>query len=178
MQVGPVVEGESERDAIPKLLDKLRVKYLPPLVADGKPDLFRRAGEYARLQKGKGATHLLFCYDADGPDGEGELQRLRQRLLSQPLPVLGYVPVHSIEAWLLADEVALTAVIGAPIEAINHPEGDPSPVRTLDQLFRANGHVQGYLKTRHARLIAEAAKDRRLQRCPSYERSSEALRRE
>jgi hypothetical protein len=177
MLVGPVVEGESERDAIPKLLDKLEVRHRPPLVADGKPDLLRRARAYAGLQAKSGATHVLFCFDADSPDGESEFRTLQQRLLSVTVPILGYVPVHALEAWFLADEEALSKVIGSRVEAVRQPEEDPLPARTLDQLFRANGRVQGYLKTQHAKRLAEAARDKRLLRCPSYERSSGIFRR-
>ncbi len=159
---------------MPKLLDKLGIRHRPPLRCEGKNDLINKAQDYADLQLARGATHILFCFDADGLDGESELARLKGRLTGYE--VFGYVPVHAIEAWLLADEAALTAVLGAMIQALPNPEADPRPAETLDRLFRAHGEPGGYQKTRHAQRIAKEASDKRLLRCESYRRSTEPFR--
>lgn len=176
MLIGPIVEGESEERAVPVLLKKLGVRHRSPLVAEGKQDLIRRARDYADLQRSKGASHVLFCFDADGPDGDSELRRLKETLTDVPL--LGFVPVHALEAWLLADEEALTQHLhlSTPLTAIARPEDDPTPADTLDDLFRANGRPEGYRKTRDAHLIAKLARLQRLMRCASYARASESVR--
>ena len=176
MLIGPIVEGESEERAVPVLLKKLDIRHRSPLVAEGKQDLIRRARDYADLQRSKGASHVLFCFDADGPDGESELLRLKEALTD--IPLLGFVPVHALEAWLLADEGALSQLLhlSTPLAAVTRPEDDPRPADTLDNLFRANGRPDGYRKTRDAHLIARLARHQRLMRCGSYARASESVR--
>ncbi len=178
MNIGPVVEGESEERAVPVLLKKLGLRHRSPLVAEGKQDLLRRARDYADLQRSKGASHVLFCFDADSPDGESEFLRLKEELAD--IPLMGFVPVHALEAWLLADEEALTQhlLLSSPLAAISRPEEDPLPASTLDGLFRANGRPEGYRKTRDAHLIAKLAQHKRLLRCRSYARACASLGRD
>lgn len=171
--VGPVVEGQSEERVVPKLLFKLGVRHTNPIRASGKADLLERASDYAALQLARGAKLVLFCFDADCADGDAEIARLRSRLGAEPNH--GFVPVHALEAWLLADEDALGAVLGRVIGNVKQPESLERPEEELDKLFREAGR-SGYVKTLDAVKIAAAAADRRLMRCKSYERSTAVFR--
>ncbi len=174
MIIGPVVEGATEERAVPRLLDKHGLKRRPPLVAEGKNDLLRRARNYAVAQRKKGATIVLFCFDAD-LDEPAEL-RVRLRAGCEGIPGCAFIPVVTLENWLLADEGALSHFLGGvSVPPIRNPEAEQDPEGRLNHIFRAAGRASGYRKPWDAARILEAATDRKLRKCPSYVTSLEAL---
>jgi hypothetical protein len=197
--VGPIVEGDAEERVVPLILGWLGVKCRPPLRAQGKPDLIKRAATYAELQFHRGASEVLFCFDADGLDYRSELEGLAQSLSYQidqrlneavgppeqrvaellrslrEAPLTPLLPVHELEAWLLADERALANVVGTSVPRIANPEADPHPDSSLDAIFRRAG-LSGYRKREHSVKITQAASDRAWRRCPSYERGLQQFR--
>lgn len=94
--VGPVVEGESEGRAVPKLLEKLGVRARAPVIAEGKADLFERAVQYAEAQRLQGATLVLFCFDADEASPEDERRRLGERV--GEIPHACFIAVKMLES--------------------------------------------------------------------------------
>ncbi len=179
MKVGIVVEGMCEQHVAPIILGWLGVNFREQISrAEGVEDLLHQARYYADWQLSKGATHVAFFFDADGPDSSGRIEQLKRRLESAPSGrkeegSFFFVPVHSIENWLLADEEALSSVLGERIERQNELES-PGAVQRLDALFARVS--ASYRKTHHARLIAQVSRDRHWARVPSYQRATAPLR--
>lgn len=197
--VGPIVEGDAEERVVPLILERLGVRHRSPSRAQGKPDLIKRGAIYAELQFERGASEVLFCFDTDGTDHIGELNSLTQSLAHQigqrlkdaadppaprvaallrklaDEPTRSFLPVHELEAWLLADEDAISHVVGTPVSQTKSPETDPMPADTLASIFRAAG-LTGYRKRHHGPAITRAADHEKWRRCPSYERASSQFR--
>lgn len=179
MIVGPVVEGHSEERVVNVILKWLGIKHRPPLRADGKQDLIARGSILGAIQRRKGATHILYVFDADGPDQT----RVRDALPSRLDPSWAdttstAIPVYELEAWLLADEQALSNLLETTVDRIARPEAEPDPASVLDRIFRSAGtHKNGYIKAVHSKAIADHATDKAWRRCASYEQGTAFLRR-
>lgn len=156
------------------ILRWLGIRHRAVYRADGKPDLLKRARDYAELQLARGATEVLFFFDADGPEGKSEFVHLQAALKDLDRRIHGFVPVRQLEAWLLADETALGAVLARAVRPVVQPERLDDPVGELEKLFRAAG--QDYVKSRDAKRIAECSRDSRWQRCESFTWSTRTLR--
>ena len=178
MMLGIVAEGMTEEKVVPVVLGWLGVRHrLSISRADGADDLLQRARDLADWQLLKGATHVLFCIDADKFNRGERIAQLQARL-AEPRTgrveegVFFFVPIREMEAWLLADEAALSKVVGNSVERQTDFEA-PGAVERLHAIFHAQG---GYSKTRHPRRIAEAARDETWRRATSYEASTAGFR--
>lgn len=174
MNIGCIVEGQSEERVVPIILGWLGKKHRSPFRARSRQDLVANARVYAQEQLARGATHVLFFFDADQPDGEAAWAVVEQKLTG--MPFIGFVPVQEIEAWLMADERALSKVIGTPdVARVRDPQSLVKPSLELDALFTRYG-AGHYNKGFHPKRIAEAATDKAWRRLPSYERATQPLR--
>jgi hypothetical protein len=109
-------------------IQALQDKALPYLAGNPAGRLCRQAAVFVRECVREGAEAAVVLVDRDRTRGTRRLrdltaqrQKLRERNLSIPFAV--GVAVETIEAWLLADEMALCDVLGLP----NPSEPMPSP---------------------------------------------------
>ena len=113
--------------------------------------------------------------DADHKNPEALISQMESKISGRiyPFPRKLLVAVEKLEAWLLADEVALSTVTGRIQRRIIAPETITDP-KTRLQTILSDARIP-YTPER-ARLIAAAASvDALAARCPSFKKFKEAL---
>jgi hypothetical protein len=101
----------------------------------GGGELCRKAASHIRLFAKQGVSRFVVCHDADGPDPEPARLKVKKEVVDclDSSHLCGIViPVQELEAWLIADEMAITKTIPSlPISAVSHPERIRSPKEWL-----------------------------------------------
>lgn len=142
----------------------------------------------AGLLANDGCARVFIVWDlvpCDLPDEKGRPCRRREReavqaALTREGVALSQVTLlcitHELEAWLLADGAALTAVLERPTHPIKKirsdrsPEEHPNPKKLLQKLFKEHCG-RDYLDARHALEIVKRVEDlTKLDASPSFER--------
>lgn len=114
-----------------------------------KPELFAKAGDVAKSLFDTGYDRVVIVWDIlprwDKPDGEAQdLLDLQPSLVNAGVdtnPCLYKVAIHKeLEAWLLADGSALSAVLSRPAHPVvikdsKNAETDANPKKKLEKLF-------------------------------------------
>lgn len=114
-----------------------------------KPELFSQAGEVANTLFATGYDKVLIIWDIlprwHKPDGEAQdRQDLQPSLVSAGVdahPCLYLIAIHKeLEAWLLADGSALSAVLSRPAHPVvirdnKNAETEANPKKKLEKLF-------------------------------------------
>lgn len=117
-----------------------------------KPDLFANAGNVARTLFATGYDRVLVIWDIlprwHRPDGETQdRQDLNPSLVNAGVdahPCLYLIAIHKeLEAWLLADGSALSAVLSRPAHPVTikdnkSAETDSNPKKKLEKLFETH----------------------------------------
>ncbi len=102
----------------------------------GCGELRNKASSHILDFAAQGATHFIICHDSDGNDPEIIRRDVRTSIQGK-LDLSNYihrmiVPVQEIEAWIIADEVAVKKVIPSlDIRAVAQPESVESPKEWL-----------------------------------------------
>lgn len=167
------VEGKSDRESHKHLLRKLGNPSIQAHVVSQGDMLNVREMQnqiQAVLRLHPEISHVLVLRDSEGVDPERTRDRMRpaETELRERFPDLGidYVVVdHSIEGWLLCDQEALKAVLGARarIDVPGNPDQNPRPANLLKRIFKDNG--KEFRKTTHNPAIAEAARVETIRQC-------------
>ena len=183
----PIVEGESEEEAIPVLLRRLLDRLGRWNVLVARP--FRlsrtkmaRKGELERaliqgLRSRQGVTCVLVVLDADDDDPALlEALLLEQCRAITPLPSAVVVATRELEAWFLGSKDSLRGVHGIKPNA-NAPE-EPEAIRGAKERLSRNMIGQHYVPVDDqpafaARMDLELA----LRRCASFRRLADGLER-
>jgi hypothetical protein len=177
-------------DALGKLLNPQVA--VSSVTLDNKPKLIRECGKVAKqLLEVDRCAHILIIWDlypawrekdvspCRKQDREGILSSLRGAKVSRAC----VTPVcirEELEAWLIADGRALSAVLSTDAHRIrvsheNRPERVRNPKRTLIRLFNRSRH-RTYVDRYHAIQIVRALPDlTRLLRLPTFQRFSQRL---
>ena len=114
-----------------------------------KPELFSKAGDVAKNLFATGYDKVLIIWDIlprwGSPDGEAQdRQDLQPSLVNAGVdthPCLYKVAIHKeLEAWLLADGSALSAVLSRPTHPVTirdnkNADTEANPKKTLEKLF-------------------------------------------
>jgi hypothetical protein len=153
MKVGIVCEGRlAGEDAqvlehfARRIVPQAEVKAFPQ---GTKPELFAKAGDVAKSLFDTGYDRVVIVWDIlprwDKPDGEAQdLLDLQPSLVNAGVdtnPCLYKVAIHKeLEAWLLADGSALSAVLSRPAHPVvikdsKNAETDANPKKKLEKLF-------------------------------------------
>lgn len=117
-----------------------------------KPELFSKAGEVAKALFATGYDKVLIMWDIlprwSKPDGEAQdRQDLEPSLVNAGVdthPCLYLVAIHKeLEAWLLADGCALSAVLSRPAHPVTikdnkNADTDANPKKKLEKLFETH----------------------------------------
>jgi hypothetical protein len=157
------------------------------ITLDYKKRLLRESGKAAANLIAVGCEKVAIVWDLNGSghgeapclrrDREAILDSLRQSSVPIHLVVLVCI-VQELESWLLADERALSTVIGSVehpvrIPATRKPERIKNPKKRLNRLFLQHSG-RPYIDLRHAKMIVARLEDfARLRRCPSFVRFAE-----
>lgn len=156
MKIGIVCEGRlAGEDA--QVFEHFAGRIAPGAVVQAfpqgtKPELFARAGEVARVLFATGFDKVLIIWDVlprwKRPNGEiQDRQDLRPSLVNAGVdanPCLYRVAIHKeLEAWLLADGSALSAVLSRPAHPVTikdnkQADTEANPKKKLEKLFEAH----------------------------------------
>lgn len=193
-RIGLIGEGAPDLEVFADLITRLlrtdlRVEKRDARRLAPKPQLLRAAPAVAASLLEDGCVHVVVLWDS-APFGSvkttpaddvqrfwGECEALDEQRKAGGLPPLDRdaicpVPVvKELEAWLLADERALSAYLSTPshrveIGSVKHPERDPNPKKALKRLFEAEGRRSAYMDYLDAapltRQILDASRLRKL----------------
>ena len=153
MKIGIVCEGRLAGEDAQVLVHFAR-RIQPGATIDAfpqgtKPELFEVAGNVARALFATGYDKVLVVWDLfprwEKPDGEAQdLEDLQPSLVSAGVnahPCLFLIAIHrELEAWLLADGSALSAVLSRPAHPVNIKDNkkadtEANPKKKLEKLF-------------------------------------------
>ena len=132
-----------------RILPSATVKAFPQ---GTKPELFAKAGDVAKALFATGYNKVLIIWDIlprwKRPDGEAQdRQDLLPSLVNAGVnahPCLYLVAIHKeLEAWLLADGSALSAVLSRPSHLVKikdnkNVETEANPKKKLEKLFETH----------------------------------------
>ncbi len=171
-RVGLVVEGPDDEEVIKKIFEKLHRLQPRVRIARGNGNLRRKIEAYQKLLLGRNCNKIIVLKDLDSANLSELQNEINPKLLRN---AKFCVAVQSIESWILADNQALTEVIGHTIRPIYTPEDIGDPKDEIRRIFRQHG--KQYIPKRD---LPELASKIRLsvvrKRCPSFKRFEESIR--
>jgi hypothetical protein len=143
---GLIVEGEYDKAVYEVLIRRLVREdvYIKPLVCFGKTNLMKKfpglLKTFEHILEGRPVDMAIVIRDADGKNPEelkAEMQsKIEGRQHPFPLGVRLFAVRQAMDAWLLSDERALSAVAGAQVtKTHNAPENLPRPKESLRHLM-------------------------------------------
>jgi hypothetical protein len=141
----------------------------------GFGDLLKKGARQLQDFRNGGCQRFVVCHDADGPDPRGPRQEVVRRVIEPSGIKSEYcvvIPVHEIEAWILADIQAVSNVITSwrPTQFKENPEGVTNPKERLKSDSRKDNNRPRYDPATHNPKIAKYLElDVVRKRCPSFE---------
>ena len=180
LTLGLVVEGIYDEGALKELIKKC---------APSEIDVIgRRCGSREKLMKmfpalledfrhaknGTNVDKAIVIRDADNRDPKELIDRMQSKISSRiyPFPVKLLVIVQKLEAWLLADEGAISAVTGKRTARVQNPENLRDPKERLERALLPKISYTNEV----ARKIAASTKVETIEsRCPSFKKFRDAV---
>lgn len=140
---------------------------------DGCGDLLNRGHRIMRLFSQQGCKKFVICYDADGPDPSIRHREATTRIVSASkvnAPHVILIPVQELEAWILADNAAMSAVVRSWEEKeVQSPESIPSPKEYLQKMSRGENKKPRYDPANHnPTIVKKLDLDKVARKCPSF----------
>ena len=117
---------------------------------------------------------FIICYDSDGNDANTRRKKLIDAVITPAnlqAPICALIPVHEIEAWILADLVAVQKIFTGwqSVKPIPNPESIKHPKEYLENLSRQKNQRPRYSHATHNPVIASYLNLNVLQqKCPSF----------
>lgn len=178
---GLVVEGTYDEAALKELIQKCASEGIEVIgrPCGGKVGLMRKFSgyleEFRYTKEGASVDKALVIRDAENKE-PGELKNAMQRKVSSrnyPFPIKLLVIAQELEAWLLADENAVSAVTGKKASVVQNPEMLVNPKERLEQVL---SEAEISYTAEVARKIAAGARLETIEsRCPSFKEFREAV---
>ena len=94
----------------------------------------KRALGWIRLAEREGYDAIILVIDQDGDEERGQQFERAQDDRRLPLPRALGVAIKTFDAWMLADEQALSAVLGTHIDLSPNPESEDDPKSRCENL--------------------------------------------
>ncbi|MCK4792189.1 MAG: DUF4276 family protein [Desulfobacteraceae bacterium] len=173
MIIGVIAEDNSDIDVLYELTCKLTKENtfsFKSFNGHGSGMIRRKCTAWAKNLFQRGCSHLVVLHDLDEYK-ENEL-RLKLRACVHNVNFKGYViliPVHELEAWLLADAKSLKEVfhmVKLP-KLPRNPEAVKRPKEKLrDIIWKATNKY--YVNTIHNKKIAAACRISKVKNCKSF----------
>ncbi len=146
--IGFLVEGDSEAiliksDSFQAYLQSLNLVYNTDLVinAKSKSYLYHPTGDFSKLElrvsgwlltlEDKGAEKIFILLDMDDDDATYTI--FKSKVCSRPVDII-IVAKQELEAWYLADTIALRKFLEADIDEIADPENYLEPLDEIKKL--------------------------------------------
>lgn len=156
--------GEHKEDseavkAIVRLLDPSKSPTIQTKGYGGCPQLMRKAAAQIKLAADNGYTHFILVHDCDRNDPKKLLETIRRKVFSKTkTPSSQYcisIPVEELEAWLIADEKAITAILPTlDIAPQPNPESIKSPKEWLERRVCKKSGKRLYIHSIHNANVA------------------------
>jgi hypothetical protein len=173
IDVGVIAEDRSDVEVVGALLDK----YLAPnsytikkFVGDGCGRLKNKCRTWTDTLLKSGCRHVLIIHDLDRNDEVQLRDFLETKVPPQEFPnSVVIIPVEELEAWLLADEAAISAVftLKQKLKRVSNPERVISPKEEIERLVWKASQKR-YVNTIHNVKIAARATLDNIRRCNSF----------
>lgn len=178
MDIGICVEGQNDIEAIKNLLMKINLSYIDhyinyiPRYHRGYPNLVRNLHQTLFEFNQLDVSIIVVLVDNDRQKRNKrfkELQKIcKKSNCSYDLIAMG-VAVEALEAWLLADEKALSKLTNKTISAQQNPEGIRRPDVVLKEITQSHSIGIPYFEVLK-RIVIELNLDIVLRRCKSFKR--------
>lgn len=171
-----LAEDRSDADALVVLVKRLSGEPRQRVLKHGFSgcgELCRKAASHVQDFAAQGAEHFIVCHDADDNDPQAIKRKVRT-CLAQKAPMPEHccivVPVQELEAWIIADERAITTVIPSlTIRGMPRPERQASPKEWLVRESRRGRSQPLYVPTIHNAKVAEHLDTETVAaKCPSF----------
>ena len=188
MSLGLLVEGESDRAAIPILVRRLGYRHSVRASIAPRGDMLKfdkiRQSVISLIRRRSDIDLVVVCIDAETSDPNSFLaqeampvQRRLNRDRAIHVPVRYAVVDHALEGWLACDEDALRSVLGGGRARINiqgNPDRHPNPALILDRVFMQNN--RDFRKTLDNPKIAQAATPQNIAaKSPTFRRFAQLI---
>jgi len=167
--IGVMAEDQSDVDVVTLILEKYAAKNLfsvKKFVGNGCGKLRNKCGAWAKNLVDSGCHHVMLFHDLDRSDEKTLRATLEAKVSAKDFPSSFIViPTEELEAWLLADEVAIQKAFAlsktpkriADCEKVQSPK---ERIGTIDK--------KRYLNTVHNKKIAEHIQLDNIRRCKSF----------
>ena len=164
-KVGLVVE-DKHTEAIKEIAKKLGIK---PIIRRQRGRInVRKASAFAN-ELLRSCEKVIILGDADCNE-EGERKRLQEIYKSLPEGLRESVHiciiVHELESWLLADENAISRVLGKNVRAVPNPESIHDAKEYLEELFEEVG--EKYLTKFGGEIAKHVNVEKLREKCASF----------
>ncbi len=170
-----LAEDISDAEVLMHLVRRRRNDTLPIKTKGygGCAQLCRKGGRDVRTWVSRGVTQVIVCHDAD----RHPPQEIREKVLAAVIRRAAFagsfliaVPVEAIEAWMIADERAISrAIPSLKIKARRSPERIPDPKEWIIRESRTRGSRPLYVPTVSNPAVARHLRfDVVVEKCPSF----------
>ena len=177
IKLAVLVEGKSDAEALVVRLKLIRGDQNLSVLSQefgGQGHLCNKAGASINRFAQLGVTHFIICHDSDGKD-PAEIRRKVQSSVGAKIDLKRVthkiiVPVEELEAWIIADEVAINkAIPKLLIDEVKHPETIKNPKEWLIKKSQASRSRPLYAPAINNSQIAKHIDIAKVERkCPSF----------
>ncbi len=126
----------------------------------------KRALGWIRLAEREGYDAIILVIDQDGDEERGQQFERAQDDRRLPLPRALGVAIKTFDAWMLADEQALSAVLGTHIDLSPNPESEDDPKSRCENL-RNEARSQLSPRAMYAEIAKRTDMEKLEARCPN-----------
>ncbi len=126
----------------------------------------KRALGWIRLAKREGYDAIVLVIDQDGDEERKQQFDQAQEDHRLPLPRALGVAIKMFDAWMLADEQALSEVLGMHIDPLPNPESEGDPKGKCESL-RNEARLQLSLREMYAAIAERTDMEKLKARCPN-----------
>jgi uncharacterized protein DUF4276 len=172
--VGIIAEDDSDIGVVDVIIKKIaKRKYsIKSFAGHGSGRVRNKCNAWAKTLKDSGCQSLILVHDLDANRIDRLLAAIRQALDPSPIqPYVIVIPVRELEAWLLADHVAIekTFRFKKKLKSIPNPEAIQHPKEFLrDLVNQKSNHRIIYANTVHNIRIAQNCSVGNLKKCASF----------
>lgn len=169
-------EDKSDADTIKVLIKRLANNERMTIKTKGYSgcgEMLRKGARDLKLFESLGCTHFVVSYDADNHDPQARKDEVIQKVV-KPSGINNHVcvviPVQELEAWLLADIEAASAIFkGWQPKPVKNPELISEPKEYLEKLSRQSNKKPRYVHAIHNEKMAwKVDLDKVQQKCKSF----------
>ncbi len=122
-------------------------------------DMLNRGHRLMKLYHSEGCSAFVISYDSDGNNIKERYDDAHSKIIKASglnVPYVLLIPNEEIEAWILADNVAIKSVIKTwePVEIL-HPETVKDPKEHLERITKGGNKKPRYSHALHNPIVAQ-----------------------